>query len=870
MQIPSAFRRRIGQFLLAWMLSGGLAAGVVVPSALAQTAAPATEAAADFKTRLPQWQSALERAANRIAGGDLANTEYETLRADLAKIQNEVREAGAAAVAARDTAQRMLDALGPPPGQGAPPEEAGIAAERKRLSQTIAEVEGRTKQTELIVTRADILLRTAADQRMTQLTEQIVRRGPVPLLPATWAALPEQVAYVQERVGRAFGIVLADGEWRERLYGLGALAAILFLVAWPVRRVLLRRYGHRVLEERPSYRQRVVAMAAEALARCLVPVVPMLVLSGALVGLLRDAADAGPLTALVVGVSGGVMAYFLVTGIARATLAPDHPSWQLANLDTDSVRRLVRRIPLAMVGLALAGTGIALSESMFTPPELRSITGFGTMALIAVSLLFLFPDHLWLAAPPPEAEATDDCGCPDGQAGGPDVTLPPAAPVAHAAEVAEAPARPRVVGLRLRLLIGAVALASLAASGAGYLVGAIYASKLMLTTLVIGGVLLVARGVLRELLCVLLERGSGQVAEVRDIVIATDRGRRMLGQAGRTAIDGLLLTVAAFFLLPLTGMTLSEMKGLADSFLSGVSVGGVRIAPGDILSALLVLGVVIVVTRFIQRQLDERILGRVNMDDGVRNSIRMGVGYLGTTMAVLMSVGTLGLDLSSLAMIASALSVGIGFGLQNVVSNFISGLIMLVERPVKVGDWVVVNGLEGTVRRISVRATEIQTFQRASVIIPNSEFISKAVVNWTLKDKTTRIEIKVRIGYDTDARQVHALLLKIGYDHAQVLRNPEPIVMFRDFGPSGPELELRCFVANTEHIIPVRNELRMRILEQFREQGIRMPFDQQTVHMPKVEAMLEALLAERRAQTGVPELPMVAETLADREPRTVT
>ena len=421
---------------------------------------------------------------------------------------------------------------------------------------------------------------------------------------------------------------------------------------------------------------------------------------------------------------------------------------------------------------------------------------------------------------------------------------------------------------------GAGALAARAASGAGYLVGAIYASKLMLTTLIIGGVLLVARGVLRELLCVLLERGSGQVAEVRDIVIATDRGRRMLGQAGRTVIDGLLLTVAVFFLLPLTGMTLSEMKGLADSFLSGVSVGGVRIAPGDILSALLVLGVVIVVTRFIQRQLDERILGRVNMDDGVRNSIRMGVGYLGTTMAVLMSVGTLGLDLSSLAMIASALSVGIGFGLQNVVSNFISGLIMLVERPVKVGDWVVVNGLEGTVRRISVRATEIQTFQRASVIIPNSEFISKAVVNWTLKDKTTRIEIKVRVNYDADVRLVYAQLLLIAQGHTQVLHNPEPVVMFRDFGPTALEFELRAFVANTDHILPVRNELRMRIVEKFRELGIEMPLEQRVVHMPKVEAMLEALLAERKAAGNAPALEVVSDAgkvvpIAEKEPKAV-
>ena len=253
-------------------------------------------------------------------------------------------------------------------------------------------------------------------------------------------------------------------------------------------------------------------------------------------------------------------------------------------------------------------------------------------------------------------------------------------------------------------------------------------------------------------------------------------------------------------------------------------------------------------------------------------AIRTGVGYLGTTLAVLVSVGTLGLDLSSLAMIASALSVGIGFGLQNVVSNFISGLIMLVERPIKVGDWVVVNGMEGTVRRISVRATEIQTFQRASVIIPNSEFISKSVVNWTLTDKTTRIEIKVRVTYDSDVRQVHERLLEIARGHPLVLRNPEPVVMFRDFGPSGFEFEQRSFVAATDQIIPVRNELRMRIVEQFRELGIRMTYDQRVVHMPKVEALLETLAAGRAPS---PVLEVVAEAdnvvpLADKEPRTAS
>ncbi|WP_448208730.1 DUF3772 domain-containing protein [Azospirillum sp. sgz302134] len=804
--------RRTGSALLVGLL---LAVALSPLAVSAQTPAPVSSEAAEFKSRLGAWQDVLNKAASRIAAGEIDNEEYEQLRGVLSEVQAAARAVAGAAAGARETAQRMIDSLGPTPAADQPQEAAPIAAERKRLSQSVAEVDGRIKQADLIVTRVDILLRSAADQRMTQLTERIFRRGPIPLTPDTWGELPAQTAYVQERIGRGILVVAAEGVWQDRLYGLGALAALLLLVAWPVRRALLRRYGHRATAARPSYRQRVAAMAVEVFARCLMPVVPTVAFSAALAGLLQGVPEAGPLATLVVGLSGGLSAFFLVTGVARATLAPDHPEWQLASLDPDSTRRLVRRIIVAAVGLAAAGTGIGLSESMFTPPELRSILGLGTMAVIASALLSLLPGRLWIAA----RDVSSGCGCPDGGA---------------------APVQTRAVWPRLRLLTGAVAVASLAASGAGYLALAVYAAKLMLTAIIVGGVLLVARGILRELLCVLLERNLGAVAGSDG---DSDKSRRLFGHAGNVGIDLGLLAAASFFLLPLTGMTLSEMRGMADSFLGGITVGGVRIAPGDILSAMLVFGAAIAATRVVQRQLDERLLGRLAIDDGVRNSVRTGIGYLGTTLAILISAGKLGLDLSSLAMIASALSVGIGFGLQNVVSNFISGLIMLVERPIKVGDWVVVNGIEGTVRRISVRATEIQTFQRASVIIPNSEFISKAVVNWTLKDRTTRVEIKVRCTYDSDPRRVHELLLSIARGHELVLSVPEPIVVFRDFGASALEFELRFFVASTDSILPVRNELRMRIVEAFRAHGIEMPYDQQVIHMPRIEALLQGLSA---------------------------
>ena len=174
--------------------------------------------------------------------------------------------------------------------------------------------------------------------------------------------------------------------------------------------------------------------------------------------------------------------------------------------------------------------------------------------------------------------------------------------------------------------------------------------------------------------------------------------------------------------------------------------------------------------------------------------------------AIVGGVGTLGLSLSNLALIAGALSVGIGFGLQAIVSNFVAGLILLVERPIKVGDWIVIGEFEGVVKRISVRATEVQTFQYASVIIPNSELISKAVKNWTYKDKFGRIDIAVGVGYGSDPEQVRLRAFATGY----------------------LALELRCFVSEVNSYISIATDLRLAILKAFREAGIEMP----TAKMP--------------------------------------
>jgi small-conductance mechanosensitive channel len=193
-------------------------------------------------------------------------------------------------------------------------------------------------------------------------------------------------------------------------------------------------------------------------------------------------------------------------------------------------------------------------------------------------------------------------------------------------------------------------------------------------------------------------------------------------------------------------------------------------------------------------------------------------------------LGALGIDLQKIALVAGALSVGIGFGLQSIVSNFVSGLILLTERPIRVGDWIVAKGEEGFVRRIRVRATEVETFDRASVIIPNSDLISGVVKNWTHGNILGRVTVQVGVGYDSDPEKVREILLAIAAEHPSVLKEPAPFVLFTAFGDSALNFELRCIVRDIQQRLSVLSDLNFAILARFRAAEIEIPFPQHVVH----------------------------------------
>jgi small-conductance mechanosensitive channel len=222
------------------------------------------------------------------------------------------------------------------------------------------------------------------------------------------------------------------------------------------------------------------------------------------------------------------------------------------------------------------------------------------------------------------------------------------------------------------------------------------------------------------------------------------------------------------------------------------------------------------------------------MGQGARDALVTIVGYVMFIVALLAGMSAAGFDFGNIAIIAGALSVGIGFGLQNIVNNFVSGLIILFERPIRKGDWIVVGGTEGVVKDIQIRSTRIETFDRADVIVPNSELISNQVTNWVLSSSSGRAIIPVGVAYGTDTEKVRDILMSVAEENEDVAKTryvPEPRVLFREFGDSSLNFELRVFLHNVDSRLSVISDLNFAIDKAFREQGIEIPFPQRDLHV---------------------------------------
>ncbi len=749
------------------------------------------------------WNAALSAVTRQLRDPRMDDDGFAALRADLDRLRvNASIERDQFRQAVTGT-QTQLDALGPAPATGQPREAPAVTESRRQLAVRLQSVQDSAKQAELALTRIIALQDEVADEARRQFTRQLLYRGASPFSPNFWRNGIEDIRGISAQV------LAAPEQWWQAddnrrsghttLLQIIMVAVLTVVLLIPLQRWLYQTYGIRPDSEgEPSAGRRTMASFTVLIGQTAMPLVTLWATYGVLVG--NDWAT-GLIGRIMFILMQAISIALLARGLAQATLAPQHPAWALIPLPKLERNRLQRRVTAFSIGMVLVAALVAPSR----------VPDFGTAGrdmVIAAVALFLVITNLAFSDPRLWRPLSDEM---------------------------------RPLRLFASLIFG-LNLVSLAGLLLGYYGAAAFLSYGLLGSSLTLGAYTLVRSAVRDGLANLAENPESRFRS----------WRQTLGLSGPLSttsqlLFGLLADIVLFMLLLIGlafawGVSRATLIGYTLELFYGVSIGPVTISLGNILAAMVVLVIGIGLTRFLSGGLNTRLEQQTGIDPGVRNSMVTGLTYVGYLLAIVAGIGVVGLDLSNLAIIAGALSVGIGFGLQNIVNNFVSGLILLIERPVKVGDWVVIGDREGYVRRINVRSTEIETFPRASVIIPNSELISSPVMNWTHRNRLGRVDVAVSLSYAADLEKAREVLLNCLTSHPDILSMPAPQVIFRDFGSGTLLFALRGHIADVEKRHMIESDLRFAIHKCLKESGVGLPYGAPAMmHLADIDRLEKAL-----------------------------
>jgi potassium-dependent mechanosensitive channel len=781
------------------------------PSESAQARPAKSELPVEVADNVTRLTAAIETAEKTIQ--HLAELEEELggLRVDVETILDDSSQTAETLRPQLAAVRSQIDKLGPPPGKDGPAEAPALAAERARLTALAAGLDGAIKSTELTWVRARQLIEKITVLRHSLFAKNLMERRPSPLLPDLWRDLMSKAPPVGNRISYLADDWLRWASIKRLKVGLLLGAVVILFIALRMGLGRLTDRRQRRSEPPPSFFERAMSVAWVAPMRALPSTAAALLLYAGL-----DAMDLlfPPWGVTAAGVLKAVVLYAAVSALIFAMLAPRAPQWRLVSL-ADGPTRPVAALLCAITALyAIDGALTEISRVFFVPLALTVVQTFGTSIAFAALLIGL------LLTP----------------------FTPQPAETAAAAEVTTSAASaveryPRHAPRWLKLPLWLIALAILGLALFGYVALARFvAQQLVLTgiVLVVSWLLYLAiRAVTRE-----PQQRRYPVGELLEARFGLDAPRRnQLARLTEIALTFALVICALPFLMLQWGFSGADIRDWFKSLFFGIEVGQFRISLARILLGIVLFIVLLFATRLLQRWLREKALQQTRMDPGIANSVDTVVGYIGVSLAALLAVSYAGVDITNLAIVAGALSVGIGFGLQSIVNNFVSGLILLIERPIKVGDRIVVGDQQGLVRRISVRATEIETFDRASLIVPNSELITGRVLNWTHRDSLGAVNVKVGVGYNSDPEQVLALLKTCADDHPDVLRTPAPMAFFDNFGDSALLFTLRISLPDIAQAGRVQSDLRTAILKALRAAEIEIPFNQLDVNLRELDGV---------------------------------
>ncbi|MBC7683217.1 MAG: mechanosensitive ion channel family protein [Ferruginibacter sp.] len=676
----------------------------------------------------------------------------------------------------RRSVQERLAELGTPPAEKK--ESVDIAALRSQLDKSSNALDAQIKLAGLVTVEAAQLADQISVQRRAQFQTELGHRTASILAPAFWYELRGSYAADADH----FGVLVGELLRALRTAALGvwlAMAAALALLLWSHRqakKLLLHLATTRIPHGR--LRRSLFAVVRVLLSVLVWGAVAWIVRSG-----LEWRADLSALPHALLVRSVGLACFGgYVVGLGRALLAADRHSWRLPALP-DAVATGLAWFPLVFAVITTAGW---LAERLYALVNASLAT---TVALNCILALVLGLSMVIAVGRGERLRRQLDRG-PDAD------RIPP---------------RPLWLGV-LAALVWLVLVASVLALLLGYVaLGGFMVRQLAWTAIVASTTYLllmliddVCMGWLATNSPDNMPAGTWRMRDQAAVVVS-GVGRALVALVGLTSV------------LSPFGDGPPELLNRAAQFSEGLAIGEVQVRPTAVFLALTVLVVGLACVRLLKRWLVEQLLPTTNLDDGMQMSTSSLFGYAGGVLVVALALSAVGIGLERVAWVASALSVGIGFGLQAVVQNFVSGLILLAERPVKVGDWVVLGTVEGDIRRINVRATEIQMSDRSTVIVPNSEFITKTVRNITHASPLGLVQIKLPMPLDTDVEQVRALMLAAFQDHGEVQANPAPSVALDGIDNGKLVFNATAYVGSPRMSYGVRSDVLFEVLKRLRE-----------------------------------------------------
>ncbi len=693
--------------------------------------------------------------------------------------------------------QKQLDALGESPKEGET-EDIAITTRRNDLVQKLAALDRVIKESDLLMVQIEDLTVQILNARNQKLYGDMMTK---------------QSAFINPLVFfegvKAYGIFFWDAvksplEWYQNLpetqrsYALFSIVVmfIILMVALALaiflRRVILNYWGYKSDVEHPSFSRKVIAAVAVAFAR---GVIFAFLVGGCILWMISTKIFEGSLLETILMTTSFVtlLAIFEAT-VSRVTFAPHFPQWRLLNIDSEKALRFTRMIFLFIIVNAVANIQLFVAQKAEYSLE---TVHFMLIINCAVKAFFL----IWFTriAFSEEKEETID----------------------ETADVDDNHDR----GVKIIVLSYIFCTSVFMLSLLGYPDLSLFIFSHLIISLILCGLFEIFRRSFIDIVRLIILSGPWM------------KGLRYYKKTAqkidfwlRAIINPILIIVLIFTLLTSWGLPADFMLAAARKLLFGFKIGSIEISLLAIALSIGVFFTSITISRIVKNKLATNVLAKIDMDDGVRHSLISGIGFTGFILSVLFAIMALGIDLTSLAFIAGALSVGIGFGLQDVIKNLVAGVIILLERPFRVGDWVVLNGVEGKIQQINIRSTELLSFDKTSVIIPNATLISSTVTNKTHDDNMSRQSVAVGVAYGSDVEKVTKILLDCANTHKLVMKNPAPYVLFKDFGSSSLDFELRFYVKDINSGWTVPSELRYTINKRFTEEEIEIPFPQVVVH----------------------------------------